>query len=72
MHIGGSGAFAAIGAVDSPVIKDVLLGYPMIPGSSLKGKIRSLLARELNTVVIDPDGDDERILRLFGSAGKGK
>ena len=72
MHIGGSGAFAAIGAVDSPVIKDVLSGYPMIPGSSLKGKIRSLLARELNTVVIDPDGDDERILRLFGSAGKGK
>ena len=36
MHIGGSGAFAAIGAVDSTVIKDVLSGYPMIPGSSLK------------------------------------
>ena len=35
MHIGGSSAFAAIGAVDSPVIKDVITGYPMIPGSSL-------------------------------------
>lgn len=72
MHIGGSGAFAAIGAVDSPVIKDVLSGDPMIPGSSLKGKMRSLLARELNTAVVEPDGDDERITRLFGSAGKGK
>lgn len=72
MHIGGSGAFAAIGAVDAPVIKDVLSGDPMIPGSSLKGKMRSLLARELNTAVVEPDGDDERITRLFGSAGKGK
>ena len=72
MHIGGSGAFAAIGAVDAPVIKDILSGDPMIPGSSLKGKMRSLLARELNTAVVEPDGDDERITRLFGSAGKGK
>ena len=72
LHIGGSGAFAAIGAVDAPVIKDVLSGDPMIPGSSLKGKMRSLLARELNTAVVEPDGDDERITRLFGSAGKGK
>ena len=54
------------------MIKDVLSGYPMIPGSSLKGKMRSLLARELNTAVVEPDGDDERILRLFGSAGKGQ
>lgn len=44
MHIGGSSAFAAIGAVDSPVIKDVISGRPMIPGSSIKGKMRTLLA----------------------------
>ena len=37
MHIGGSSAFAAIGAVDSPVIKDGRTQSPMIPGSSLKG-----------------------------------
>ena len=36
MHIGGSSAFAAIGAVDSPVIKDARENIPMIPGSSLK------------------------------------
>ena len=37
MHIGGSSAFAAIGAVDSPVIKDIRTNKPMVPGSSLKG-----------------------------------
>lgn len=72
MHIGGSSAFAAIGAVDSPVIKDVWSGNPMIPGSSLKGKMRSLLAEELNEDVAEiTDQDDYRILRLFGSARKG-
>ena len=45
LHIGGSDAFAAIGAIDSPVIKDPLTNLPIIPGSSLKGKMRSLLAR---------------------------
>ena len=72
MHIGGSSAFAAIGAVDAPVIKDVRSGLPMIPGSSLKGKMRSLLAREYDQTVGKPDDDDERLTRLFGTAKKGK
>lgn len=38
LHIGGSSAFSAIGAVDSPVIMDTRTNQPMIPGSSLKGK----------------------------------
>lgn len=38
LHIGGSTEFAAIGAIDSPVIKDSLTNLPIIPGSSLKGK----------------------------------
>ncbi len=72
MHIGGSSAFAAIGAVDSPVIKDSRDNLPMIPGSSLKGKMRTLLAKEYNeTVAAKPDDDNERIVRLFGSAKKG-
>lgn len=70
MHIGGSSAFAAIGAVDAPVIKDVRTNLPMIPGSSLKGKMRSLLAKALNETLSDPDHDHERIRRLFGSAQK--
>lgn len=70
MHIGGSSAFAAIGAVDAPVIKDVRTRMPMIPGSSLKGKIRTLLAREYNQEVRKPDDDAECLTRLFGSAKK--
>ncbi len=73
MHIGGPEAFAAIGAVDSPVVKDPLTGLPVIPGSSLKGKMRTLLARQYNErPAAGPSGDAECILRLFGSAGKGK
>ena len=75
MHIGGSSAFAAIGAVDSPVIKDVRSNLPMIPGSSLKGKMRTLLAKAYNKdnkLVAKPDDDDERLTRLFGSAKKDK
>lgn len=47
MHIGGSSAFSAIGAVDSPVVRDPYTGLPIVPGSSLKGKLRTLLARSL-------------------------
>ena len=71
MHIGGSSAFSAIGAVDSPVILDVRSNLPMIPGSSLKGKMRSLLAKEFNQAIVEPDNDHERLTRLFGSAKKG-
>lgn len=64
--------FAAIGAVDSPVVKDVKTNLPMIPGSSLKGKMRSLLAKEFNEQITEPKGDHERISRLFGSSEKNK
>ena len=47
LHIGGSGAFSAIGAVDSPVVKDSRTGRPMIPGSSLKGKCGRCLQRDI-------------------------
>ncbi len=72
LHIGGSDAFAAIGAVDSPVIKDPLTNLPIIPGSTLKGKMRTLLARAINAKVADkPNGDDARITRLFGATSGG-
>ena len=71
MHIGGSSAFAAIGAVDAPVVKDAATNLPMIPGSSLKGKIRTLLAREYNEQLVKPEDDDIRISRLFGTSKKG-
>lgn len=69
MHIGGTDIFSAIGAVDSPVIRDSHSGLPIVPGSSLKGKLRALLAQSLNErAVSDHNSDDERILRLFGSS----
>ena len=73
LHIGGSSAFSAIGAVDSPVIKDMQTQHPMIPGSSLKGKMRTLLAKQYNSVVAEtPDDDAECLVSLFGSAKKGQ
>lgn len=72
LHIGGSDAFSAIGAVDSPVIKDTLSGYPLIPGSSLKGKLRTLLARSHSPMAKKPDEDSPELLRLFGSSKKEK
>lgn len=42
LHIGGSPTALAIGTVDNPVIRDSLTGRPYIPGSSLRGKMRSL------------------------------
>lgn len=73
LHVGGSSAFSAIGAVDSPVIKDMQTQHPMIPGSSLKGKMRTLLAKQYNSVVAEtPDDDAECLVSLFGSAKKGQ
>ena len=70
LHIGGSDAYSAIGAIDSPVIRDGLSQKPLIPGSSLKGKMRSLLAKAINTDASDlsPNGDDIKIRRLFGDS----
>lgn len=42
LHIGAGSDEIHIGGIDSPVVKDSY-GTPYIPGSSLKGKIRSLL-----------------------------
>lgn len=72
MHIGGNEAFAAIGAIDSPVIIDPLSRKPIIPGSSLKGKMRALLAKAYNPTVVNHNDDSEKISRLFGSSANGK
>ena len=66
-HIGASDAFTAIGAVDSPVIRDARTMEPMIPGSSLKGKLRSLLAKRYNEQL---DQESAELKSLFGFAGK--
>jgi len=43
LHIGGGDTAMKIGGIDREVIKHPVTDKPYIPGSSLKGKIRSLL-----------------------------
>lgn len=75
LHIGGDDSFSAIGAIDSPVVRDSLTRQPIIPGSTLKGKMRSLLARDKGSVpAAGTQGfksDCREITRLFGSSADG-
>lgn len=45
LHIGGAAGALEIGGVDAPVIRNPLNNQPYIPGSSLRGKMRSLTER---------------------------
>lgn len=53
LHIGVSSDIIEIGGIDSPVIKHPLKNEPYIPGSSLKGKMRSLLEWYLGKVEVE-------------------
>lgn len=88
LHIGAGDAELHIGGTDSSVVKHPKNQQPYIPGSSLKGKIRSLL--ELTTGLMDktngrPIGIDTynglsgdyktnafNIIKLFGAAADEK
>ena len=74
LHIGGSSEVIEIGGLDNPIIRHPITKEPYIPGSSLKGKMRSLL--ELFDGKIDSSGDvckcgkiDCHVCRLFGVSG---
>ena len=43
LHVGGNKDNIEIGGMDQPIIKNPLNGEPYIPGSSIKGKMRSLI-----------------------------
>jgi len=82
LHIGGGDDTMKIGGIDNGVIKDVNTDKPYIPGSSLKGKMRSLLewnyrlvgygdGSPFNSIVLkeipEPDRKDaQTLLKLFG------
>ena len=70
MHIGTGGEFAAIGAVDSPVIRDAMTSKPIIPGSTLKGKLRSVLAKKYSPLANSAGDDSEDIKKLFGAGNR--
>ena len=52
LHIGGGDDTMKIGGIDNGVIKDINSDKPYIPGSSLKGKMRSLLEWHIGVVGI--------------------
>jgi CRISPR-associated protein Csm3 len=61
LHIGGSGGALEIGGVDNPVIRDPLTNRPYIPGSSLRGKMRSQLEKSLGLPQNQRIGRDVKI-----------
>jgi len=58
LHIGGSTAIIEIGGKDNPVIRHPISKEPYIPGSSLKGKMRSLLEWKLGKINTNPNASD--------------
>jgi CRISPR-associated protein Csm3 len=66
LHIGGADRAAEPSPADETVVRDPTSGYPYIPGSSLKGRLRGLLS------ALAGDGDGAGLARVFGaSAGRG-
>ncbi|OIP25736.1 MAG: type III-A CRISPR-associated RAMP protein Csm3 [Dehalococcoidia bacterium CG2_30_46_19] len=55
LRIGGSKEELEIGGLDNPIIRDPVDELPYIPGSSIKGKLRSLLEYKYNRVA--PNGN---------------
>ena len=82
LHIGAGNEEMHIGGTDNPVIKNPLTGQPYIPGSSIKGKIRSLLEWHLGVVSLTegkplsfkhisklPNAvEAKKLLKLFGGS----
>lgn len=87
LHIGSGNAEMHIGGTDNPVIKNPITQEPYIPGSSLKGKMRSLLEWRAGVVAFtdgkplgfghigrlasDQIVQGKTILKLFGGAPEG-
>lgn len=79
LHIGGGNTEMHIGGIDNTVVRNPATNRPYVPGSSIKGKIRSLLEWRSGEVRQGPMGwaDYERsenpevlrILQLFGCGG---
>ncbi|OGQ86304.1 MAG: type III-A CRISPR-associated RAMP protein Csm3 [Deltaproteobacteria bacterium RIFOXYD12_FULL_56_24] len=79
MHVGGSSLGLSIGGADKVVVRNPLTNLPYIPGSSLKGKMRSLLEKSLGLIRPEQDkkgnwegklceNPEEDVVQLFGFA----
>ncbi len=87
LHIGSGNTEMHIGGTDNPVIKNPVNNQPYIPGSSIKGKMRSLLEWSAGVVEVTEGGplgfkhlsrlsgntmtQGQQILKLFGGAPDG-
>lgn len=82
LHIGAGNEKVEIGGMDNPIIRNPLTQEPYIPGSSIKGKMRSLLEWKLDKInkgeknfkelgnLCSCGKADCEICRVFGSANK--
>ncbi|HNY71396.1 MAG TPA: type III-A CRISPR-associated RAMP protein Csm3 [Syntrophorhabdus sp.] len=75
LHIGGTNSSLNIGGPDKFVVRNPLTNKPYIPGSSLKGKMRSLIELVDGTITSDHRGNgptknpSTRAGNLFGTVG---
>jgi CRISPR-associated protein Csm3 len=85
LHIGAGETEMRIGGTDNPIIKHPNTLEPYIPGSSLKGKVRSLLemksglmantrgeplkARDMSSLAGQQLEECKKILKIFGASG---
>ena len=72
LHIGAGNDAVEIGGMDNPIIKNPVTTEPYIPGSSLKGKMRSLMEWKTGKV-LETKGEpcncgECEICRVFGTA----
>ena len=84
LHIGSGNTEIHIGGTDNPVIKNPINQQPYIPGSSIKGKMRSLLEwhsglvgdtngkpvtfKDINNLATEKQEQAQQIIKLFGGA----
>lgn len=74
LHIGAGNDKVEIGGMDNPIIRNPLTHEPYIPGSSIKGKMRSLMEWKFDKLKstggkVCPCGLPEcEVCRVFGSA----
>ena len=74
LHIGGSNSAMNIGGPDKFVVRNSMNGLPYIPGSSLKGKMRSLIeiSEGNSTISTDPDSISGSLFGIAVKDSKGK
>ncbi|AEF86925.1 crispr-associated ramp protein, Csm3 family [Treponema primitia ZAS-2] len=78
LHVGAGTDKVEIGGMDNPIIRNPLNREPYIPGSSLKGKMRSLLEWKFDLVeknagrVCSCGEPDCKICRVFGAGNTAK